>query len=321
MMVASTPGRRRLPYDRPVDRVPPAEPGSRRRRIRIPQGDRDRIGAELRRARVAKGISQRILAHLIGVSPGAVSAAENGRVGMGPYHLTRAADVLDLDLDLDAPSADGDTHGREPSGARRRPVDWRTHEPLPMDAPLEGALAAFLEVGYHGATVRDIAARAGLSVPGLYHHYPTKQDLLVRLLRLTMDDLLARCRAARAEGDTTVQRFAFLVECLALFHIHRRSLGQIAYSEMRSLDTGARERYVVDRRQVQQMLLDEVDRGVAEKVFHPPDSHVAARAIVAMCMALPQWYSDAGASTTTMIARQHVDVAFDVVRCPVDERP
>jgi AcrR family transcriptional regulator len=37
-------------------------------------------------------------------------------------------------------------------------------------------------------------------VPGIYHHWPTKQHLLVALLDRTMEDLLERARAARAEG-------------------------------------------------------------------------------------------------------------------------
>ena len=60
--------------------------------------------------------------------------------------------------------------------------DWREFRPLDLDPVLEAALEAFVEVGYHGATVRDIARRCGLSVPGMYHHYLTKQQMLVTLL-------------------------------------------------------------------------------------------------------------------------------------------
>ena len=114
--------------------------------------------------------------------------------------------------------------------------DWRRFPPIELDAPLAAALAAFLEVGYHGATIRDIAQRAGLSVPGLYHHYASKQEMLVAILDLTMDDLQTRMLAARAEGADPVARFALLVECLALFHTHRRELGFVGASEMRSRD-------------------------------------------------------------------------------------
>ncbi|MFR9806096.1 TetR/AcrR family transcriptional regulator, partial [Pseudonocardia sp. RS010] len=53
--------------------------------------------------------------------------------------------------------------------------------------------------GYHGTTVRSIAAKAGLSVPGLYHHYPSKQEILATLLRMSNEDVMARSRAEDRE--------------------------------------------------------------------------------------------------------------------------
>jgi AcrR family transcriptional regulator len=47
---------------------------------------------------------------------------------------------------------------------------------------LQAAIAAFAEVGYHGASLREIAARVGISHPGLLHHFPTKAALLEAVL-------------------------------------------------------------------------------------------------------------------------------------------
>lgn len=290
----------------------------------LSQVELQRIGLDFRHARSEKGMTQHALAVRLGVSTSAVSALENGRAVLGADRLVEAARLLDLDLAALAPAGAAVLAG-DGQGARHRDdqgaADWREFAPPHLDAPLEGALAAFLEVGYHGATIRDIAARAGLSVPGLYHYYPNKHALLAELLRLTMDDLIARCQAARAEGEGTAERFALLVECLALFHVHRRRLGVIAYSEARSLLPDAREQHLEARRQVQRMVVDEVERGRSEGLFHTPEAHVAARAVVAMCMALPQWFSERGPSPAEEIARQHVGVAFDVVRCPDERRP
>ena len=75
---------------------------------------------------------------------------------------------------------------------------------LPHRDDLAAALEAFAEHGYHGTTVREIASRAGLSVPGLYHHYPSKQSLLQGLSELTMSELLDRSVAgiASSASDT-----------------------------------------------------------------------------------------------------------------------
>lgn len=293
---------------------------------RLPQGERDRIAVELHRARLSKGLSQRAVAERIGVTPAAVSAVENGRIGMSMDRLTKAADLLEVDLHRLLPAAAGGgslpSHGFYSYETAIEDVDWRSFPAVQLDPPLQGALSAFLDVGYHGATVRGIADRAGMSVPGLYHHYPNKHTLLVELLKMTMDDLIARCQAARAEGSNSITaRFANLVECLALFHIHRRQFGLIAFSEMRSLHEEARKRHVEDRRQVQHMVLEEVQRGCDENVFLTPKPHEAARAVVAMCMAIPQWFSDEGSSTAEEVAKQHVDIALDIVRCLPGRRP
>lgn len=47
---------------------------------------------------------------------------------------------------------------------------------------LEQATAMFGEAGYRGTSLREIAARCGLSHPGLLHHFPTKQSLLLAVL-------------------------------------------------------------------------------------------------------------------------------------------
>jgi AcrR family transcriptional regulator len=44
------------------------------------------------------------------------------------------------------------------------------------------AVALFGEAGYRGASLREIATRCGLSHPGLLHHFPTKQALLLAVL-------------------------------------------------------------------------------------------------------------------------------------------
>lgn len=48
---------------------------------------------------------------------------------------------------------------------------------------LATATAMFGESGYRGASLRDIAARCGLTHPGLLYHFPTKAGLLEAVLQ------------------------------------------------------------------------------------------------------------------------------------------
>ncbi len=61
--------------------------------------------------------------------------------------------------------------GRSPKGAVKR------------EAILDAALAVFGEVGLHGASLREIASRVDVSHQSLMHYFPTKNELLMAVLR------------------------------------------------------------------------------------------------------------------------------------------
>ena len=59
-------------------------------------------------------------------------------------------------------------------------------------AIMRAAVAVMGEVGYEAASVRDMAARAGVSVAALYYHFPSKLDLLREFLHEAHDVVLGR---------------------------------------------------------------------------------------------------------------------------------
>jgi AcrR family transcriptional regulator len=69
------------------------------------------------------------------------------------------------------------------------------------------ATEVFAERGYHDASTEEIARRSGVSVPVLYDHFPSKQDLHRRLLEKHYADLRAVWRHL-AGDDPPEQRLA-----------------------------------------------------------------------------------------------------------------
>lgn len=281
----------------------------------MPDPDAGGAGAAVRRTRLSRGLSLRTVAARTGVSPATLSAVENGRTGLTVSRLHELAAVLGV------PAAEllgtaVPVHPVVPVVPALPPADgtqWRAFGPLGLDPVLAAAIDAFVETGYHGASVRDIARRAGMSVPGLYHHYPSKQDLLVTVLDLTMAELRHRVALARAEGTSAPERFALVVEALALFHTHRRELAFIGASEMRSLAPRNRRRIADLRDDVQHVLDEEVRAAVAEGSFTTPHPHDAARAVSTMCTSLPQWFSADGPSTPEQIATEYARFALSLM--------
>lgn len=72
---------------------------------------------------------------------------------------------------------------------RGRPL--RSDRPDTRDRILEAALEVFSERGFDGATVRQIAAKVGVSDPALYAHFKGKLEIFEALLKLAGPNLLA----------------------------------------------------------------------------------------------------------------------------------
>lgn len=187
------------------------------------------------------------------------------------------------------------------------PDDWRNPGPDPLPPPLRAALEVFARHGYHGATIRTIAEAAGLSVPGLYHHYPSKQAILQAVAEATMAEMLEHSRAAEADSDgTPAGRFAHLVESLARFHMARRDHSFVASTEMRSMDPTVRARHVAQRDEQQALFEAAIRDGVEAGDFvcaHPAD---AARAVSSLCVSIASWYRPDGPLSPDEIVERHL---------------
>ena len=272
-------------------------------------------GAAVRRHRLLRGVSVRELAGRIGVSAATVSAIENGRTGISVERLHRIAAALDVPVAALMTDAEPVVAHPAPAIRARPTVEvetgyWRDFAPLPIDGVLAGAIRAFLATGYHGASMRSIAQLAGMSVPGVYHHYASKHDLLVRVLDLTMSDLIWRVEQARDEGTDPVQRVALVVEALALYHARRNDLAFIGASEMRSLEPASYRQIARLRNEVQDLLDGVIAEAIAAgglSVEHPRD---AGKAIATMCTALAQWFHPDGPTTPEQIAVEYSSFAL-----------
>jgi AcrR family transcriptional regulator/transcriptional regulator with XRE-family HTH domain len=298
------------------------------------------MGHTVRQSRLTAGLSLRELARRIGVSAATLSAIETGKTELAVSRLREIANALHTTPDrllaapgvapLGGPWGDvlgeprADPLGEPPHGARSEPgpgraqppedrQDWRTFGPLPIDPVLAAAITSFVRTGYHGATMRSIAALAGISVPGVYHHYASKQGLLVTTLDLAMDDLTWRLLAAAREGRDGAARIGLMVEALALFHTHRWELAFIGASEMRSLEPANRRRIAELRSHVQRLLDGAIDQAIQDGELTTASPRHAARAIATMCTSLPQWFHVGGPATPERIAAEYARFALGLL--------
>ncbi len=83
------------------------------------------------------------------------------------------------------------------------------------EAILDEAAKLFAERGFHGVGVDDIGASVGISGPGIYRHFPSKDSMLAEMLVRISERLLAE-GAARV-GEAPDSRAA--LEALIGWHI------------------------------------------------------------------------------------------------------
>lgn len=196
-------------------------------------------------------------------------------------------------------------------------ASWRTYDSSSLTRVLRAALEAFAEGGYEGTSIRDIGSRAGLSVPGLYHHHRSKQEILVTLMESVLDDLLARCRDALASaGEDPSAQFDALVECLLRFHMFRQTEAFVASTELRSLEPENRVRCVARRDELQGLVTDVVEAGRAEGAFTTPYPVDAARAVASLCVGVAAWYRPDGPLAPDELVERHTILLRDLVGAP-----
>ena len=73
------------------------------------------------------------------------------------------------------------------------------------EAILAGALAAFGEKGFGGATTAEVAERAGVSKGLVFNYFPTKEALLEALVEHTLGESLGHWERAEWSGPAAAQ--------------------------------------------------------------------------------------------------------------------
>lgn len=190
----------------------------------------------------------------------------------------------------------------------------------PGDDPVAATLlAAAVEVmaaqGYHGTSVRDIAAAAGTSPGLLYQYFASKAALLETLLDRGMDVLVAATEEALdTAGDDPADRLRAAVGAHVRVHLDSQRESLLGNSELRALTGGARSG-IVAKRDVQQRLVERVVRdGVRRGVFATEHPREAARVITTACTAVAAWFRPGGELDAEAIVARYQDVALDTVR-------
>lgn len=175
------------------------------------------------------------------------------------------------------------TISRQPDPAGAAALGSRRARHLLQDRAglVAAATAVFAEHGFHSASMREIARRAGFSVGGVYQFYPGKDELYVAVLEEGWTRLKAEIASALRAQDSLGQLSALTRLLVDSYQTHR-GLWQILTGEQAVLPPAFKQhllrRLKSHMRHLRRLVAGIMQRGVTERVFRKVNVDLLASA-------------------------------------------
>jgi AcrR family transcriptional regulator len=182
-----------------------------------------------------------------------------------------------------------------------------------LEALLQVAVKLFNERGYDGTSMEDLAVKLGITKSAIYHHVPSKDELLRLAVNRALDGLFAVVAESEASPGPAIDRLAFLlrgsvavlVEQLPFVTLLLRVRG----------NTKVERAALARRREFDRIVADLV--GQAEQdgdIRTDIDPAITSRLLFGMVNSLIEWYRPRRGADSVDIADAVARIAFDGVR-------
>ena len=176
-----------------------------------------------------------------------------------------------------------------------------------LDLIRAAALRHFARHGYDAASMRQIAAEAGITIATLYFHCSTKEQLLFDVLEAQMRGLSEGLDHVLASAQQT---WSARLAAAIRFHIHYVTRDEegatISSSELRGLTGELRRQHIATRDAYERRFRELLKQGVAAGEFAHTDEPVIVAGILGMGMAVGRWYRAGGRLTSDDIADEYI---------------
>jgi len=182
-----------------------------------------------------------------------------------------------------------------------------------LERLLDVAVAVFNERGYEATTMEELALRLGITKSAIYHHVPSK----VELLRLALDRALDALFAVTEEAGATTGRAIDRLE-----HVVRGSVAVLAAELpfvtllLRVRGNSDVERAALQRRREFDRFVTDLVRAAEEEGDVRPDVDpaVTSRLLFGTVNSLTEWYRPGGELTADSLADLLVTTTFEGLR-------
>ena len=171
----------------------------------------------------------------------------------------------------------------------------------------KSAVNLFYKKGYFATSMSNIAKVTGIRKSSIYHHYATKEDILLDIFRTTMHDLQNTLQLHLDRATGTKDKIKAVIYCHIIFHVQRQKEAIIADSELRGLTTRNYTEIIQMRDDYERVIQNVLDEGVVEGIFAESDTKVISYAILSMCTAVCTWFKKSGRLSKETVADIYAD--------------
>lgn len=178
---------------------------------------------------------------------------------------------------------------------------------------LEAAADAFADRGFHATTTRDIASKAGLSPAGVYVHFASKEDLLYALSKEGHESARDLLVAASGSGATPTEALAAIMSTFSRWHAEHFQVARIVQYEFQHLTPQHRESVLGLRKQIDGVVREVVEAGVASGEFAVEDIPATTLALMSMAVDVARWYSPQIRRTPETIGADYAELGLRLV--------
>jgi AcrR family transcriptional regulator len=171
---------------------------------------------------------------------------------------------------------------------------------------LQSAAAAFRKLGYHGATVEQIAAALRMNKGNLYYYFRNKEEILFACHQYSLDriiDLLDEIHASGESADVKLRRLIVAFVHTILDELH----GTTLFIDLEALTPAHLKTVIARRDRVDRGMRQMIADGVSSGLFAESDPKLMSFAILGAVNWIPRWFRPEGPANSQEIADQFAD--------------
>jgi AcrR family transcriptional regulator len=165
---------------------------------------------------------------------------------------------------------------------------------MSREAILESAAQVFRQKGFHGASMADIADAVQLQKASLYHHFSSKQDILLELLDLAVEMVTERMLQVMAQDVPADERLRLAMRSYLKTLSEQGDLVSVMLLEHRSLEPEYRSRHIPHRDRFENMWRDLIQQGVDAGIFACDNIPLTVRGLMGVMNWTITWYQPGG---------------------------